>query len=293
MSHDRTDRQRLRRSLGQLGDFATVSPFLRTFYGLVLDWVEQIDEHPSEIETAFALMLRIEVRHHEAIGQIADAEPPDLAALVETSQRTREMLGRLLHAIRHIPRSDEHQETIRHLLLAECYYHLGQPGHVAQSLRRAIALGCRHPLVQFALGYNLYSRAIRDCVRVSDGQAGFIVADARRFRAIVRQAVRAFRAGLSADPFDAQLHWWVGQLSEVIWERADAASAYARAARLDPDTFAEVVQGKLRKLSTAALDATGPAEGERLAGLPPIADEDLAELRRGLDRQDPFPDACA
>jgi hypothetical protein len=178
---------------------------------------------------------------------------------------------------------------IRCLLQAECHYHLGQPERVVMHLRAAQALGGAHPLIHFALGYNLYTYAVQKYVRTGDAQNGFVVDDARGFRAILREAITAFREGLASTAFDGQIYWWIGQLSEVVRERADAAAAYLMAARLDREAFGEPAREKLQKLHEAVLDAATPEEGQRLAHLPAISEDDLREMRRAMTDHEAFP----
>lgn len=271
-----------RRSLVQLEQFPTVSPFLRSFYGLLLDWIEESRDDLAEIQTAFTLLLRIEVRHHEAVAELVDADAFDLFAFLDVSRRTQEMLQRLRGAILNIPRSTRRHEMIRHLLLAECHYHLGRPERVVPFLRAAIGLGAAHPMTNFALGYNLYSHALHSYVRRKHGKSRFVVTDAPRFQRLIRGAIEAFRQALSGDPFDGQICWWIGQLSEVIRQRADAWTAYCRSAQSDPARFGGPVSHKLAKLRVPVLDALSAAEGARLDALPPIADEDISAMRDRL-----------
>ena len=287
--HEYHRRVTMRQSLAQLDQFPTVSPFLRNFYGLLCEWIEESHEDGDEVLTAFALLLRIEVRHHEALGGILDTGSFDLAGFLEVSRRTREMLGRLLQAIRHIPRCEGRREIIRQLLLAECFYHLGRPSQVVRSLRAAMDLGCSHPIISFALGYNLYSRAVQEYVRLDGEKSRLTVSSPRHFRRLICVAIDSLRDGISGDPFDAQLHWWIGLLSELICERSDAWTAYAQAVRTDPDGFGVTAAEKLRKLDMPVADAATASEGRRLANLPPIADADLVEMRKWLSDADFLP----
>ena len=64
------------------------------------------------------------------------------------------------------------QELVRELLLAECNYHLGRTEEVVRELRRAVRIGCDHPLVHFALGYNLYAGAVQQFTRAGAARGG-------------------------------------------------------------------------------------------------------------------------
>jgi len=284
-------RSAMRESLAQLDGFTTVSSFLRAFYALVFRWIEETDAELGELQTAFNLLLRIEVRHHEALERALANESASLATMMQQSLRTREMLRRLLRAVKRIPTGGSRHEVIRHLLMAECYYHLGKPERVVTELRDALRMGCEHPIVRFALGYNLYAWGVKQYVRFSMGQGRLTVGDARGFRRLIRLAIEAFRKGLSGQPFDAHVHWWIGQLSEMTCQRTDAWAAYCHAARIAPDLFAAAVRGKLKRLSRRVPDATTAAEGERLSRLPPIQEDDIAALRQYLEENGGLPDS--
>ena len=175
------------------------------------------------------------------------------------------------------------------MLLAECNYHLGRTSQVVRELRRAVRLGCDHPLVHFALGYNLYAAAVQTLTRAGDEKGAVTVKDPAAFRRACHQAICAFEQGLGHDDFDGQIYWWMGLIWESLGERDCACGAFQRAMEADPDNFAEPVIEKLRLLEGQALPPRSAEEIERLSRLGPITDEELRATRELLAACDTFP----
>jgi len=267
----------IRDLLARLHDYATLSDFSRVFYRLIWDWVKKSGEGERALQTALVLLLRTEVRRHGAVRRIAKKGKLDLAALVRIARDTKGSIERLERFISTFNFRNDRQAVIKHLLTAECRYHLGENGEVVAELRKAIDLGCRHPIVQFALGYNLYCHAVRTCVPLPFEGTSAKQFDREGFTRLCREAIEAFRGGLGGQPFDAQLHWWIGLLSESLDSREEARVAFQQAMEIDPEHFGDNAREKIRAISYPVADAMSEEESVRLASLPPISGDDLRQ----------------
>ena len=276
--------------LMQLETFKTFSPFSRVFYRLVCRWLQGETKADRRLQTALILLLRIEIRRHQAVQEIARAGKLDLSKLVDISLVIRNPLQRLARAVAGLETDTRTQKIVQHLLLAESRYHLGRTAEVVAHLRHAIDLGCRHPVVQFALGYNLYSHAVRTYLPFGPDGAPRKPLDRDGFETACRQAIRAFRAGIEGQPFDAQIHWWIGLIAEILDAREEARSAFQSAGDIDPDTFGEPALKKIRSLAYPVPDAITREESARLQNLPEIAKSDLDEASTLLGKLRELPE---
>jgi tetratricopeptide (TPR) repeat protein len=276
-------------TLRRLEQYSTLSPFCRAFYRLIYELLGDPEMDSAKLRQAFHVFLRCECRRHQTVCRIVKDGGLDLAKIVRSGRQTHDLLEWLAGALRQMKFDAPRQETIRQLLLAECNYHLGHTSQVVHELRRAVRLGCDHPLVHFALGYNLYSGAVQRFARVDDRKGTVAVKDPAAFQSACLQAIAAFEQGLGHEDYDGQLYWWMGLIWEMLGERHSACGAYRRAMETDPDHFAERTREKLRLLEPQALPLRTEEELERLSKLGPITDEELRATRETLDACDSFP----
>ncbi len=277
-------------ALRELDQYRTLPLFSREFYGLLQDLFDACGPQADRLRRCFLVLLQIENRRHRALNQAAVETTADLLRLAHKSKHLRDRMRRLLRVLLRVRCRERNALIAWHLLRAECYFHLSRNGLVIQALRQALHLGCDHPLIHFGLGYNIYARAMGAHTRIDSDTGETTVTDAPSLARACRRAISSFRRGLDETPFDAQLHWWIGFLSEIIDERQNARLAYEEAARIDPDAFAEPTQERLRRLDGSAIsDAEDYAEEERLAQLPPIVEEDIEHARRLLAELRDFP----
>ena len=279
----------LRETLKDLEQYRTFPLFSRGFYELLRDLLDICGPGADPLRRCLLVLLQIERRRHRALSRAAVETTADLLRLARKSKHLHSRMRRLLRLLLHIPCRERDSLIAWHLLRAECYYHLGENGLVVQALRQALHLGCDHPLIHFALGYNVYARAMGAYTRLDPDTGRTTVTDAPRFAGACRRAISSFRRGLEQTPFDAQLQWWIGFLSELVDERQNARLAYEEAARIDPEAFAEPTRERLQRLDGVVGDAGDYEEEERLAHLPPILEEDLEHARRLLAELDAFP----
>ena len=261
--------------LMQLETYNTFSPFSRVFYRLICGWLHGETEADRQLQSALILLLRIEIRRHHSVQQIAGDGKLDLAKLIDVSRLMRIPLERLDRATAALEPTTRTQKMVRHLILAECRYHLGRTAEVVSELRQAVHLGCRHPVVSFALGYNLYCHAVRTYLPFGPGGVPKEPLNRQGFEETCRQAMEALRTGLEGQPFDAQLHWWIGLIAEILDAREEARTSFQRAREIDPDTFGEPAVKKMRSLAYPVADAMSREESLRLEGLPAISRTDL------------------
>ncbi len=276
-------------TLRRLEQYASLSPFSRVFYRFIQDLLRTPGGQADRMAQAFHLFLRIEHRRHQAVRRIAQRGQIDVPEIAVVGRSVHDLLERLRRAVATMEVAHPRQGIIRELVLAECCYHLGHTDSVIRSLRRATDFGCRHPLAHFALGYNLYASAFKRYRRARNrGQpepgTGFPA-----FEAACREAIAAFGRGLGDTAFDAQIHWWIGVISEVLGEEEGARMAFGQALKADPRHFRERVQRKLESFEHGRAPRRSASERERIAELTPITDQEITEARDTLGGCESFP----
>lgn len=286
--NDSCRRQATQAVMRRLAQYSTLSPFCRVFYRLIYELLGDPKLDSRKLEQAFHLFLRCECRRHQAVRRIVQNGKVDLLQITRAGRRTRDILQRLAGSLERMELPGREQRMVRELLLAECNYHLGRTEEVVSELRRALGMGCNHPLVHFALGYNLYAGAVERFTRLSARKGELAVRDPVAFRSACREAIAAFERGLADETFDAQIHWWVGLIWEILGDRSSACSAFRRAMETDPDNFLEQTLEKLRESHGSVLPSRSPEEIARLAKFGAITEEDIRRAREQLDG-DAFP----
>ena len=121
--------------LMQLETYNTFSPFSRVFYRLICGWLRGESETERRLQSALVLLVRLEVRRHQAVQEIAEGGELNLAKLMDVSRVMRAPLRRLDRAAAGLKTSTRTQTIVQHLILAECRYHLGRTGEVITQLR--------------------------------------------------------------------------------------------------------------------------------------------------------------
>jgi len=287
---ERVDRcDAIHAALRRLEQYPTLSPFCRLFYRLIYDSVRPPEAVGEKLRQAFHLFLRSECRRHQAVGRIVHRGKLDLLEVIRVGRSAQNVLVRLCRAVETMEPTTRAEATVRELLLAECNYHLGRTEQVVRALRRAIRLGCGHPLVHFALGYNVYCFALQRFTRAGKRKGEVVALDPPAFEHNCRDAIAAFRRGLGGEAFDAQIYWWIGLISEMLGEHHEARLAYRRAMEADPENFETRALEKLKALRPLALPGRSPRERARLSRLGPITEEEIREARRLLAGCHTFP----
>ena len=285
MKADKLDE--IRKILEDLESLDTFSRFSRLFYRLLYNWVRMCGDGASDLQRALCLLLRVEERRHIVVAEIIETGRLDVPGLLRAFRRARRTARRLQKVTARLRVSGSTQAMLKHLLLAECYYHLGHTGMVIASLRRALLLGCRHPIIFFALGYNLYTKAINDYAK--HGKELLSAEAEQKFVKTCHSAIKAFKAGLEEQPFDAQLYWWIGMVHELLDAKEEARLAYQKAAEVDPVNFGRQAGKRMRKLLFAVPDAMTEEESRRLSKLPQISEEEMRRASQAIAGLDTFP----
>lgn len=278
-------------TLRRLEQYSTLSPFCRLFYRTIYDRLGAVGLDAEKLDQAFHLFLRCECKKHEAVAGIVRQGKLNLIKTMRIGRTARWSLERLCSAVERMESSGPREAIIRELILTECNYHLGRTDKVIRALKATVQLGCEHPLIHFALGYNIYQSALERFAHAGKRKGEIVATNPRAFESTCRESIAAFERGLDDTLFDAQISWWIGLISEMIGERDAAQEAYTRAMNVDPDNFAVMAGQKLRSLSPSTGLTRSPAEQERLSRLSPITDEDIRQARQllaGLDSFRPF-----
>jgi tetratricopeptide (TPR) repeat protein len=276
-------------TLRRLEQYSTLSPFCRAFYRLIYELLGEPEMDSDKLRQAFHVFLRCECRRHQTVCHIVKDGELNLVEIIRSGRQTHDLLEWLDGSLRRMNFGAPQQEMVRQLLLAECNYHLGRTSEVVRELRRSVRLGCDHPLVHFALGYNLYAGAVQKFTRAAGRKGTVAVKNPAAFQIACRQAISAFEQGLGHEDYDGQIYWWLGLIWEILGERHSACGAFRLAMEADPETFAEQSREKLRLLEALPPPLHSAEELERLSKLGPITDEELRATREMLDACDSLP----
>lgn len=264
-------------TLRRVAEYPTVSPFSRAFYRFLHELIGVVGADGTRLGQAFHLFLRVECRRHESAGQMVKRGRTTSDDLLRAGRESHFLLDRLSQSLGRMEVADRGQMMARDLALAECYYHLGRTDEVVPLLQRAIRLGCRHPLVYFALGYNMYCLALQRYTEAGPNKGELIARDPRALDKALAEAIEAFEAGLGDEAFDPQIYWWIGLIQEITGQTQAACQSYEKALECDPDEFGERVTEKLRRLGAGP--RRSPKELERLDKLGPITLKDIYAAR--------------
>ena len=246
MPEDRLEPAIMRR-LKALTQLETCSPFTRSFFSLIGSLLVQSRES-AEVGGVLCDYLDLELWYYHQVGGAQDPEGPSPSSLRSLNEKRRISLQAFAEQLERLAQYEGLIGAARHLLLAECYYHLDRREEVITELRAAVDLGCDRPIVCFALGYNLFHLAIERYTSYLPGLDGYIITDRSAFVEECEKAMRAFSRGFADSSFDAQIHWWIGTTLESMGRREDAAVSYRRSERSDPLNFRAPVARKLQLL---------------------------------------------
>ncbi len=285
---DGQGRDPLSARLDELADYQTHLPFSQLFCRLIVAWSWEAGEDGAGLREACLRFLDAELWYHQQLAALSDRETVGYEDLRSLADKRRINLTALSETIRGPEFEGGRANVVRHLLLAECHYHLRETEKVVEELEKAIESGGGHPLVHFALGYNRFDRA-RDLY--AEAQSSDVL-DAQRMEAEFQQlclsAADAFRDGLTGQVFDAQLHLWIGRALAAAGHTDEAEAALETAARIDPSIF-----GKQLIVDESDQDGTiVPAsvedetdESEEDEQLPPISEEEVRLAGELLQRK--------
>lgn len=215
--------------LDELGEYDTISSFAYAYYGLIADFMNGDGRAARSLRLRLMEFLEIVGRYHRALASFTSEDRVTMGN-VRSSAEKRDIGLRVILEELNVVTTEGDPEVGRLLLSAECYYQLALIDRVVDRLERAVEHGADDPLVHFALGYNRYELATSAFTRYDADKGTREVDDEDRYRLACLSAVSAFQKGLSGDAFDAQLHWWIGNIlrsagfdeaSEASFEKAE------------------------------------------------------------------------
>ncbi|HCU37003.1 MAG TPA: hypothetical protein DGT21_16630 [Armatimonadetes bacterium] len=220
MEEDRIDT--IYEKLQTLRQWDTVSVFSQALYELIAERLTAQGAAASGVTIAFADFLAAETNYHRRLAVLAQRDQMQLSELQALAERRRFDLDAVADAIAHAAAGSRELRGIQHLLLAECYYHQRRSTEVVDQLRRAINCGITDRLVQFALGYNVYTLALEQFGALRGDKHEIHVTDQVAFQEHCLSAIAVLEGSLGGDAFDAQVYWWLSHIMESAG-MADAA----------------------------------------------------------------------
>lgn len=269
----------VRAALRRLEQYCTLSPFSRLFYRLIYDLLRNGAGDTAKLGQAFHIFLRCECRRHDTALRMVRDGRLDPLDIIRLSRMAHDRMGSLRMAIEATEVAAPGDRFVRELLLAECEYLLGRTDEVVLRLQRALAVGGRNALVNFALGYNMYALAVQRFTRAGPNKGEVVATDPEAFQQACRDAIDAFEGGLGDPTYDAQIHWWIGMLWEMLGEKDQAVRSYRTAMACDPSFVPQAMQ-KLRCFGVIGAVERTAEEAGRLSKLGPITDDDIACAQR-------------
>lgn len=286
---------RLRHDLERLSRLPTAPDFMCRYLQVAYEHMEHCSPQADKLLTAFEAVVSYELWHHRVMTKLASSQELQGSYIVLLGVEMRTALLKLTRRLERLSAFVPDEVVVRELLKAHCYYQLGETEEVVKNLEEAVEHGATHPLVFFALGYNRHRLALSEYARWEPIGQRLVVTDASSFDRTLRQALDAFRSGLSysgREPFDAQLHFWMGIIHEMLGEPEEALAAYQRAREIDPETFTDEIARRWEHLShrqSATPPSSQPTQPlspelkEEKMPFPRITEEELERLRRALD----------
>lgn len=282
---------KIHKDLDRLANFPTVHEILVRYLQVIYKHLENCQPYCTALLTAFEAVVSYELWHHKAMTKLAGSQELQMRYLVPLGVEMRNALLKLVHISERIPAYSPDEIIVRELLKAHCYYQLGELEATISCLEEAIRQGSNYPLIYFILGYNRHRFALTEYARWEPERQQLVITDKEAFERLLRQALEDFRNGLSysgKESMDARLHFWIGMVHEMLGERSEAINSYQLALEIDPKTYGEEVQQRLRNLK--ALDESQtkrtpspPAElREKSTSIKPISETDLESFRKSL-----------
>ncbi len=296
---DWTERlSQIRQDLERLQRFPTVHEILLRYLQVIYEHLENCSPYAESLLLVFEALLSYELWHHKAMTKLAGSQELQMRYLVPLGVEMRLALQRLLRQLERLSAYSPDEIVVRELMKAHCYYQLGEVEATVHALEEAIRNGATHPLIYFVLGYNRHRLALTEYARWESVGQRLVVTDQEAFKRTLRQALEDFRNGLSysgQEPMDARLHFWMGMIHELLGEREEAINAYQRAREIDPETYSEEVQQRLRHLRrpehTPRQEPPSPAElQEERTPTKPITETELELFRKVLSEVETISD---
>jgi len=271
-NHD-SARDHLDQRLDELATYETYTPFSQLYCRLIVAWSREVGREAAPLRAVCERLFDIELWYHQALVHLSDRDRvthDDVRSVADKRRINLTALGERVEALNvQTPRAS----VVKHLLLAECHYHLRETKAVVTDLEAAIESGGGHPLVHFALGYNRFDQAREAFADAQASSMEDLDGAEREFRAACFGAVRAFRDGLTGQAFDAQLHFWIGRTLAAAGLLDEAQAALETAARIDPSIFGQppLVEDDAEAVAAAEESSDAPPSA-------PITEDEVREI---------------
>ncbi len=221
------DNELIARHIEELAKLPTFPSFCYSFYRIIADYVAECHGPQAEVvRTFFDSFLHLELRYYRELESMVERDHLSGGDMQSLSDKRRIHLEMLIESARY-PYRDMRCERARHLILAECHYHLHQTDKVVAHLEWAVTAGADASLVYFALGYNRFHLALESFVHPASNPGEWYIVDYPKFQDACLQAVSAFEKALTGGEDDAELYQWIARVlrSAGFPEAADAALA--------------------------------------------------------------------
>lgn len=259
--------------LQTLQQWDTVPSFCHAFYSLITKRLSSIGEPAQNIGRCYLEFLNAEIRYHQQLSVLAGQSEVPIDDVQSLAQKRQVSLQVVAEDLASTSTQSTQARGVKHLILAECYYHRRDSERVVKQLRVALSCGVDDPLIRFALGYNLYVRAIERYTIVDADDTSAAVLDHCAFQAESMRAVAEFEKGLSGEPFDVHVYAWMAHVLESAG-MVDAAADIQRMA----------VVGKDDPMETGLdIEPVNPKNKIDNTGLPPITEAEIQQAGELLE----------
>lgn len=268
MSYEDTSDEAIARRIEELSELPTFPPFCYGFYRLVAAYVAELSVAGSRLRGVFVHFLMLELWYHRELERMVQRDKLTVGDLQSVTDKRRVNLGALAETVSERVSGDG-DERVRHLLLAECFYHLRQTEKVVAHLENAVQAGAEDSVVQFALGYNRFALALEAFVRRGSNPDEWLVRDYPGFQKACLNAVSAFEMALRGQSSDLDLYNWIARVLHIAGfsEAAEHAQEQAREAHESADRDEDdepewrsggyAVPGSLPPISPDEVDTVG------------------------------------
>ncbi|HJN14844.1 MAG TPA: hypothetical protein QGH10_05110, partial [Armatimonadota bacterium] len=258
--------------LDELARFETHAAFSQLFCRLLSTWCREGGDDAMPLLRGFSRFLDAELWYHQTLADLGEREMVSPGDLRSVADKRRINLTSLAERLRAVEVTTSRATVVRHLLLAECHYHLRETRNVVSELEAAIANGGEHPLVHFALGYNRLDRAREKyaSTQVSSDREALVLED--QFKTACLRSVDAFRDGLTGQTFDAWLYLYIGRALAAAGLVDEASAALETAARIDSSIFAQpsIVEELAAEMPESEIPVPEPPEPAPKVATEPI-----------------------
>ncbi len=278
----------IRKDIERLSNFPTANEILIGYLQVSYEHLEKCQPSCTALATAFEALLSYELWHHKAMEKLIRSHELQMRYLIPIGIEIRKVLLELVQKLEKVPAYAYDEIVVRETLKAHCYYQLGDIEATINCLEEAIKYGATHPVIYLVLGYNRHRLALTEYARWEPSNQQLVVTNREAFEQTLRKAIDDFQNGLSysgKEPMDARLNFWIGLMHEMLDEGEKAIQAYLRAKEIDPETYGEEVDQRLKQIRASkpfTRQLTSPELSEERKPIKPISEFELESFRKAL-----------